>query len=71
MRKQEFKCALTGVSLVIEVGHPLCISLDQVNPSLGYIEGNVQWLAWCINRAKGDLTTTDFIDMCGAVLNNQ
>ncbi|MCW6831721.1 hypothetical protein [Salmonella enterica] len=71
LKSQEFKCALTGATLVIESGHPLCLSLDQIEPNKGYSIGNVQWLAWCVNRAKGDLSTNDFIDMCDAVLNNQ
>lgn len=69
--KQDRKCALTGVTLVIERGHPLCLSLDQIDPDLGYTEDNVQWLAWCVNRAKGDLHLDDFIDLCEAVLVNR
>lgn len=69
--KQEHKCALTGVTLAIERGHSLCLSLDQIDPALGYVEGNVQWLAWCVNRAKGDLHLDDFIDLCEAVLVNR
>jgi hypothetical protein len=69
--KQERKCALTGATLVIERGHSLCLSLDQIDPKLGYVEGNVQWLAWCVNRAKGDLHLDDFIDLCEAVLVNR
>ena len=69
--KQERKCALTGATLVIERGHSLCLSLDQIDPAFGYVEGNVQWLAWCVNRAKGDLHLDDFIDLCEAVLVNR
>lgn len=68
---QDKKCALTGADLVIEVKHSLCLSLDQIDPAKGYIEGNVQWLAWCVNRAKGDLTSQDFYDMCEVVVQYQ
>lgn len=68
---QERKCALTGATLTVEKGHPLCLSLDQIDPGRGYEEGNVQWLAWAVNRAKGDLSTQDFYDMCQAVLSNR
>ena len=69
--KQDRKCALTGALLKIEVDHPLCLSLDQIDPSKGYIEGNVQWLAWAVNRAKGDLSLYHFYEMCEVVLNNR
>lgn len=66
--KQNRCCALTGATLVIEPNHPLCLSLDQIEPEKGYIEGNVQWLAWCVNRAKGDLSLDHFYEMCEVVL---
>lgn len=68
---QERKCALTATPLLVEKQSPLCLSLDQIDPSKGYVEGNVQWLAWAVNRAKGDLSTDDFLNMCSAVLSNR
>ena len=41
------------------------------DPAKGYVEGNVQWLAWCVNRAKGDLELNDFFDMCEIVLQHR
>lgn len=69
--KQDRKCALTRAELLIEQDHPLCLSLDQIDPTKGYTEGNVQWLAWAVNRAKGNLSTDDFYDMCEVILNNR
>lgn len=66
--KQERKCALTGADLNTEKGHPLCLSLDQKDPSKGYTLDNAQWLAWCVNRAKGDLHIEHFYEMCDAVI---
>ena len=66
--KQGKKCALTGAEFILETRHPLCLSLDQKDPALGYVEGNVQWLAWCVNRAKGDLDLDDFFDMCAVIV---
>lgn len=65
------KCALTGADLLLEPNHPLCLSLDQKDPGKGYVEGNVQWLAWCVNRAKGDLDNNDFFDMCEVIVQNR
>lgn len=69
--QQDRKCALTGVTLTLEKGNPLSFSLDQIEPTKGYIEGNVQWVAWAVNRAKGDLSMRDFYGMCNAVLEYQ
>ena len=69
--EQRRACALTGTLLVIETNHPLCLSLDQKDPTQGYAEGNVQWLAWCVNRAKGDLSTEHFYEMCEVILDHR
>lgn len=66
--KQNRACALTGMLLSLVTDDPLCLSLDQIDPEKGYVEGNVQWLAWCVNRAKGDLPTDQFYEMCEVVL---
>jgi hypothetical protein len=68
---QNRSCALTKAPLVIEKAHPLCLSLDQIDPAKGYVEGNVQWLAWCVNRAKGDLSMDHFYEMCEVILDNR
>ena len=68
LQKQHRKCALTNAELTLERGHPMCLSLDQINPAKGYIEGNVQWVCWCVNFAKGELSMLDFVDMCRAVV---
>lgn len=67
-KSQERKCALTGAPLNLEKEHPLCLSLDQIEPEKGYVVDNVQWVAWCVNRAKGDLPLQHFYEMCEAVL---
>lgn len=63
-KKQAGKCALSGVTLLIERKSPLSLSLDQIEPSKGYIKENLQWVAWAVNRAKGDMPTNMFLDMC-------
>lgn len=65
---QNRKCALTGIDFVIEKKHPLCPSLDKIEPDKGYTKDNVQWLSWAANRAKGDLTTHDFVTMCKRIV---
>lgn len=68
LQKQDYKCALTGTELSFEKRNPQVLSLDKLVPSHGYTQGNVQWVSWAANRAKGDLTMTEFITMCQAVV---
>lgn len=65
------RCALSGVPLKVEKRAVTCLSLDQKEAALGYVKGNVQWVAWAVNRAKGDMQHDVFIDMCRQVLEYQ
>lgn len=67
-KNQNGLCALSGIPLSIEIGDNHVASLDKIDPNKGYIEGNIQWLSWSVNRAKGDLTTLEFINMCKKVI---
>lgn len=69
--KQGRKCSLTGV--------PLCFnsrcwiydgtaSLDRIDSSKGYIEGNVQWIHKNINMMKQQYSTELFFDWCKKVV---
>lgn len=68
---QQGRCALSGVPLRIEKAAIAGLSLDKIHPENGYIHGNVQWVAWAVNRAKGDMDEAVFIDMCRHVLEHQ
>lgn len=65
--KQNRKCALTGVDLYIHPGR-VCkkttASLDRIDNTKGYIEGNVQFLHKDVNRLKLDHTQEHFIKWC-------
>ena len=69
--EQRGSCALTGLS--IEFGRTFTdwerqtASLDRIDSSKGYIEGNVQWVHKDINVMKGNLSQKSFIDLCRSV----
>lgn len=67
-QQQGGRCAISGLPLVLEKGSPWVPSLDQVVAGAGYHEHNVQWVAWAVNRAKGDLSNMDFLTMCQAIV---
>ena len=61
-------CALTGMPINTEKGSMYIGSIDKIQPELGYTKGNVQWVSWQVNRAKGEYTLGDLITMCRAVV---
>lgn len=68
--KQDGKCAISGKKLylcVATIDKNLSIhnaSLDRIDSSKGYIEGNVQWVDKDVNRMKTDFNELYFIDTC-------
>jgi len=68
--KQMGRCALSGVPLTLaEVESPLgrskkTASLDRIDSSKGYVEGNLQFVHKIVQRMKMDLNQEEFIDWC-------
>lgn len=63
--KQDRKCAISGLPL--EIAKNSTASIDRIDPSKGYIEGNVQWVHRTINRMKWDMNQQDFVKWCKMV----
>lgn len=67
--EQNRKCALTGLDIKFtrkrSTDHTA--SLDRIDSSKGYIEGNLQWLHKDINWFKNKWGQEDFIKMCKIV----
>lgn len=63
-KKQKGLCALSGMELSIEPGSLWGLSIDKIDPSKGYTLDNVQLLCWAVNRAKGEMNQSEFIQMC-------
>lgn len=68
LEKQNFKCALSDVDLIFNSSSLLhTASLDRIDSSIGYIEGNVQWVHKHINFMKKDYKNEYFIELCRKV----
>lgn len=63
----DFKCAISKLPINMCKGSLDVASLDCIVPALGYTTGNIQWVSWRVNRAKGEQSQADFISMCKAV----
>src|SRR5512139_3106289 len=66
--KQSGICAVSGLQMSTTKGDLGILSIDQKQPGLGYTEDNVQWVRWDVNRAKGELTMQQLVDMCRAIV---
>jgi hypothetical protein len=71
--QQERKCALTGIEIQFPTNcyndrkSDYTASLDRIDSSKGYIEGNVQWVHKHINMMKGKYEVEYFVEMCSKV----
>jgi len=72
--KQNRKCALTGLDLIIQSpsrrNKTINASLDRIDSSKGYIEGNLQWLHKDVNMMKNCFDQDYFIKVCKLVGNH-
>ncbi len=71
---QNQKCKLSGVDIVL---CPLyydksnsTASLDRIDSSRGYIEGNIQWVHKSVNVMKQAMLDNEFIDWCRKISNH-
>lgn len=66
--RQDKKCALSGLPLILSYTEKNA-SLDRIDSSIGYVEGNVQWTLIELNYMKYRLTQERFLELCKAVVN--
>ena len=69
--KQDRKCALSGEPLTmwgkIDGKYQGTASLDRIDSSMGYVEGNVQWIEKKLQHMKRNMVDADFIKICKKV----
>lgn len=75
LEKQSFKCKISGIFIEIpsiyRVNLTNTASLDRIDSSKGYIEGNVQWVDRRINFMKQRMSDNEFIEVCEEVVKYQ
>ncbi len=61
--KQQGKCALSGVDIVLSLNYKFkTASLDRIDSSKGYTLSNIQWIHKNLNEMKSDYSQEEFID---------
>lgn len=71
--KQNKKCALSGMDLEFS-GYPYnsvktTAALDLINPELGYISNNIQWVHKDIVLIKKSMSNIQFVTLCSLISN--
>jgi hypothetical protein len=70
--KQNKKCAISGVEILFTEregsrGRRCSASLDRIDSSIGYVEGNVQWVHKIVNIMKNKTDMKEFISWCNKI----
>jgi hypothetical protein len=75
--EQEGLCAVTNKPFCF-TAHPTkhvadkdSVSLDRIDPELGYTKRNVRFVTFQVNCAKGFYTDEEFYEMCANALRNR
>ncbi|MCC7419311.1 MAG: hypothetical protein IT428_03410 [Planctomycetaceae bacterium] len=72
LRSQEKRCVLTGVPIGFgpskRLKNQTTASLDRIDASGDYTEGNVRWVHKVVNRMRWDLPDDYFVELCRAVV---
>ena len=71
--KQDKRCALSGMPLWFRntstMQNSQTASLDRIDSSLGYVEGNVQWVHKDVNKMKNSFNQEYFLSLCRSIVN--
>ena len=75
--KQDKRCAISGMEIIFSktkkgqnTGETTA-SLDRIDSTKGYIEGNIQWTYKWINCMKYDFSNEEFMELCRQVVKYQ
>ena len=73
--QQQGKCVYTGVELVPPNRHTRLhdsniVSVDRIDSSLGYVEGNIQLVTKQVNMMKQSMSHAEFVLLCRIITTN-
>lgn len=71
---QNGQCFYSGIRLNIvkenanDLHDPFKMTIDCLDPKLGYVDGNIVWCAYCINSLKQKMSMHQMVDVCKAIV---
>lgn len=70
-KQQNGLCFYTNSPMTLNTRCPNSLSLDRIESSKGYVEGNIVLCGFKVNNMKNDLSTSDFVNICELVCKNK
>ena len=78
LEKQNGLCAYTSIVLELPRSSqdedikksPTKLSLDRIDPNIGYIKGNVEFVCYCVNVMKNDFSKDEMINFINQIKNS-
>lgn len=64
-------CFYTGTQLTLETNKFNTASLDRINNTIGYVNGNVVLCCWWVNQMKNDSELNMFLEQCEQIVKNK
>lgn len=76
LEKQNYKCCISGVDIKCVLNFrdnylQQTASLDRIDNSIGYVEGNIQWVHKTINIMRNKLSVEEFVSWCKIITTHQ
>jgi hypothetical protein len=74
--KQNYRCLYTNVKLELTMGsddshiNPNTLSIDRIDPKLGYTKNNIALVSAIVNNMKNDLKETSFLEVINLIYKN-
>jgi len=69
LESQKNICAISGIRISLDKFNKTA-SIDRIDPSLGYVRGNVHWVHKKVNQMKWDFSLSEFLDWCRQIVRN-
>jgi hypothetical protein len=71
--KQKGICVISGIQMtyIMSCGRvPTNVSVDRIDPSIGYIRENIQLVCMTVNQMKSDLSISELLGFCSKIIKN-
>ena len=74
--KQNYRCIYTNTELELKMGsddmfiNPNTISIERINPKLGYTKGNIVLVTASVNTMKNELSENNFLEVINLIQKN-
>ena len=54
LQQLDFKCEVSGIPFTWDARQPTALSIDRIDPTIGYTKENVRFICWWLNAAMGN-----------------